>query len=133
MIARDEMRDFIGQVVSETMPDEALAFEVEGGNLIADLYQGRPVAPRPAAGAEHEFMDATGAEAVLEFVKLLTATFELLKVASGFFSTKARDDPPEGLAKEWRTQLVRAGLPEKKADEIARRFTSDLIKRIRKL
>lgn len=129
MISRDEMKVFIQPIVAEAMPDEVEAFELEGENIISDLY-GAVAVQRQAKGEPgYEFMDSSTAQMVLEFVKLLTATLGLIKVLSEV--RKKSDFSEEELKRRWADEMIRAGLSKKKATDIANRFAADLATRMR--
>jgi hypothetical protein len=129
MLPRNEMRDFIHRIVADAMPEEVLAFEVEGESIISDLYDEVPVA-ESSCNSEYEFLDSAAAQIVLEFVKLLTATLVLVKAFSDLAQKKDASD--DELERQWAAQMIRAGLSEKKAKEIAGRFAKDLAKRLRR-
>jgi hypothetical protein len=130
MISRDEMKDFIHPIVAGIMPDELLAFELEGDSIISDLYDDTPVHPVTIGKTDYEFLDSAAAQMVLEFVKLLTATLGLIKVLSEV-SNKHETSEKE-LARLWTDKMKSAGLSEKKAAKITQQFVADLAKRMGK-
>ncbi|HEY9421357.1 MAG TPA: hypothetical protein VIW92_08085 [Thermoanaerobaculia bacterium] len=130
MIPPNEMKDFIHSIVAETMPEEILAFEIEGESIISDLYNGSPVLESSDSHVEYEFLDSIDAQMVLEFVKLITATVGLIKALSEL--ANKQDISREDLVRRWASRMIKAGISKKKADEIAERFVGDLSNILRK-
>lgn len=127
MIPERDFQALMERIVADCMPDEIIPFSVGGASLIADLYAGRSVKARSHGKAEFGFT-LTGDD-VIDFVKLLTATFTLLKTASDWM--RAHSDSETGASstrERWKRELIKAGMAAKKADTIAGRFEAELAK-----
>jgi hypothetical protein len=124
MIKQDQFSDLIGQIVTETFPDEATAFQIEGQRMVADLYAGGQIRTKDAEKAEFGF--SLSSSEVIEFVKLLTATFTLVKTASEWLKPRSKKPIPEEIATRWKAELTRAGLSPSKSDQIVKKFSTEL-------
>jgi hypothetical protein len=126
VITQQEFLAFSRVIVSEEAPEELMAFDIAGPEMIANLYStGKAVKPGSARRAEFGF--AITGEELIEFAKILTATFTCLKAASDWIHTLSGHSASHGVP-EWKRELLKAGVPEAKADRIARRFSEEMKK-----
>lgn len=127
MLQQDDFYRFMRDVIAESAPDKIGDFEKEAPGIIADVCDSG-VVPTGVSGEFHFLQEAT---AVVNFIALIVKTAELIYTfADKHIKTKHPIDE-SALSREWKKQLISAGVPKRKAETIASRFLLQLETQVR--
>lgn len=130
MITKDDFKRLAQNVIYEVFPDEKDSFNLSSDVLIDDLYAGKNILMKDdERTAEFQFLGE--AKTVLEFVIVLYSMYETIKK---ILQTKGHEnekqDSLDYIGRQWKQQLIDAGISQKKAEKIIDKFLDQLIQKI---
>jgi hypothetical protein len=130
MIEKSQYIDLIRKIIAESMPEEQALFELSGERVADNLYRTGMATPQ-RGGQVDEFLFIDEAKNILQFILLMTGTFEALRKIYDLLKSRHQISKKE-MEAEWRETLTAAGLSAEVAATIVRRFENDLAEKLRK-
>ncbi|MBZ5491795.1 MAG: hypothetical protein LAO76_12765 [Acidobacteriia bacterium] len=113
-------------IIEAEIPEELIAYNL-GAEECATRIIANSQQTDKANPAEFGFLSASAAADVLEFVKLLSATFGFLTTVIAWSGSRQKDDAE--LKQKLTKDLVRAGLPKSKAEFIGDKYAAVIAKK----
>lgn len=125
----DGFFNLVRRIVELNFPDELVPFDLEGSNLVNDLYGGREIRSTTTTPSG-EFKFISEATAVLSFVGLLWSTYEVAKKVLLELKKRQKNETVNTrptIKSEWLAKLREAGIDEDRSLAIVDSFSDDLL------
>lgn len=132
MVDKESFESLMREVVASSIPEELIAYDVEGGDLVNRIYEAdgnyREAAAGPDETPEPKFyLPLNEIVEGVKFISVLLGTYKTIKELTPKRPGPAPTDSlVEVIGEKWALELVASGLSKKKAEEISSKFRGDL-------
>lgn len=118
MSVNAQVEAVVKEIVTEFYANELTAFEAAGSKAIEDAFEGRTESVERS-----DIAFSVDGEMIVTFLKIILATVEIVKVLLPPKANRQVADVQE----KWESELTKQGIERKKAKEISRKFSKELL------
>jgi hypothetical protein len=133
MIERDNFESLVRQIVSRSIPEELVVYDIESSVVISQLFEsGGTYAAAPDSTDEtpEPKFDLPISEIIegVKFLSVVLGTYKTIKELMPKRSDSVRTDAlVQEIGDKWAKELTASGLSKKKAERISLEFREDLM------
>jgi hypothetical protein len=127
-LTREAYLKLLQKIVDHHFPDENLAFELDGQEMVQSLFADDWRGHEDGQGEQYGFADLTSVKPVLDIALVALSTFKIIcELRKTLQQQKSKTINAEELEQQWAKRLQLEGVKSAKAKAVANEFTQQLL------